>query len=129
MSERLLFPVVAHILPANCWVDLAYSDISTVLGAITRCFRVINGGKYNPSQVVKSGDGFKFYIQFNHLLLRLGQAPTANVTYQSRHGELPLRMYPTPFQKFPLTFAYEDLMKFEHAVILETWRSCKGDIA
>jgi hypothetical protein len=117
------------ILPDNCWVDLAYSEISTVGGAITRCFRVINGGKYNSSQVVKNGDGFKFYVQFNHLLLRIGQAPSANVTYQSWRGELPLRLYPIPFQKFPPNFAYEDLMRFEHAVILETWLGCKGDIS
>ena len=52
------------ILPDHCWVDLAYSKHSTVGAAITRCFRVINGGKYNPSLVLKNGDGFKFIVQF-----------------------------------------------------------------
>jgi hypothetical protein len=116
-------------LPKNCWVDLAYSRLGTVGGATTRCFRVINGGKYNPSQVIKQGDGFKFYVQFNHLLLRIAQAPCANVTYQSWNGELPVRLYPTPAIKIPENYAYEDIMKFEHTVVLETWLGCKGNIA
>jgi hypothetical protein len=116
------------VLPKNCWVDLAYSTFSTVGGAITPCFRVINSGKYNPSQVLKTGDGFKFYVQFNHLLLRIGQVPGANVTYQSWHGELPVRLYPTPVPKIPDNFGYEDIMKFEHAVVLETWQGCQGNI-
>lgn len=117
------------VLPAHCWVDLAYSKISTVGTSITRCFRVINGWKYNPSLVLKNGDGFKFIVQFNHLLLRIAQAPAANVTYQSWQGELPVRLYPTATPRTPDHFAYEDIMKFEHAVILETWLDCKGNVA
>jgi len=117
------------VLPENCWVDLAYSKFSTAVGgATTRCFRVINGGKYNPSQVIKNGDGFKFYVQFNHLLLRIAQAPSANVTYQSWQGELPVRLYPTPVPTIPDNFAYEHIMNFEHAVVLETWNGCRGNI-
>jgi len=116
-------------LPANCWVDLAYSKHPTVAGAITRCFRVINGRKYSPSLVLNNGDGFKFVIQFNHLLLRIASAPGANVTYQSLQGELPVRLYPTPAPKIPPNFAYDDVMTFEHAVVLETWHGCPGNIA
>ena len=117
-------------LPANCWIDLAYSKTkySTVGGMITRCFRVVNGGQFNPSLVIKNGDGFKFIVQFNHLLLRIAQAPGANVTYQSQHGEIPVRVYPTPFSPTPENFAYEDIMKFEHSVVLETWQNCHGNI-
>ena len=115
-------------LPKNCWIDLAYSKFSTIGGTMTRCFRVLNAGKYYPSQVVKNGDGFKFYVQFNHLVLRIGQAPGANVTYQSWNGELPVRLYPTPVPKIPENFNYEDVMKFEQAVVLETWANCPGNI-
>jgi len=80
-------------------------------------------------QVLKSGDGFKFIVQFNHLLLRIAQAPGANVTYQSQRGELPVRLYPTPIPRTPENFAYEDIMKFEHSVVLETWAGCRGNIA
>lgn len=116
------------VLPKNCWVDLAYSKFPTVGGAITRCFHVINAGKDNPCQVLKSGDGFKFYVQFNHLLLRIGQAPGANVTYHRWHDEFPVRLYPTPTPRIPDNFDYEDIMKFEHAVVLETWQGCQGNI-
>ena len=116
------------ILPEHCWVDLGYSELSTVGGAIGKCFRVINGGKYNPSQVLSRGTGFRFTIQFNHLLLRIARAPGANVTYQSWRGELPVRLYPTAASKIPAHFAYEDIMKFEHAVVLETWLDCPGNI-
>lgn len=116
------------ILPDHCWVDLAYSKLPTVGGAIGKCFRVINGGKYNPSQVFSRGVGFRFTVQFNHLLLRIARAPGANVTYQSWQGELPVRLYPTPTPRIPDYFSYEDIMKFEHAVVLETWQNCQGDV-
>jgi hypothetical protein len=119
------------ILPENCWVDSAFSKsvLSAVGGTITRVFYVKNGGQPIQSQVLKNGDGFKFIVQFNHLLLRIGQAPNANVTYQSWQGESPVRLYPTPAPKIPDNFAYEDIMKFEKAVVLETWKGCCGSIA
>jgi hypothetical protein len=118
------------ILPENCWVDLAYSKTkpSTVAGTITRCFRVINGREPEQFQILKRGDGFKFIVQFNHLLLRIAQAPMANVNYESKRGEIPVRIYPTPCQLTPEDFAYEDIMKFEHSVLLETWNGCRGNI-
>jgi len=117
------------ILPDHCWVDLAYSNLSTLGGAIGKCFRVINGGKYNPSQVLSRGVGFRFTVQFNHLLLRIARAPGANVTYQSWNGELPVRLYPTPATKISDHFAYKDIMSFEHAVVLETWLGCRGNVS
>jgi len=118
------------ILPENCWVDLAFSKSvsSAVGGTITRHFYVINGKQPIQSQVIKNGDGFKFIVQFNHLLLRIAQAPGANVTYQSQQGEIPLRIYPTPNPRTPDNFAYDDIMKFERSVILETWKDCPGNI-
>jgi hypothetical protein len=126
--EEVTTKIKDGTMPPNCWVDLAYSKLPTVGAAITRCFRVINGGKYNPSLVLKKGDGFKFIVQFNHLLLRIAQAPHANVTYQSWQGEFPVRLYPTPAPAVPPNFAYDDIMKFEHAVVLETWLGCQGNL-
>ena len=130
-SRTITEKVKDGILPENCWIDLAYSKAkpSTVAGTITRCFRVINGRQPMQVQVLKSGDGFKFIVQFNHLLLRIGQAPGANVTYQSSRGELPVRLYPTPAPGIHDNFAYQDFMQFEHSVILETWKGCQGNIA
>jgi len=118
------------ILPKDCWIDLAFSKSvsSAVGGMITRCFYVKNGAQPIQSQVIKNGDGFKFIVQFNHLLLRIAQVPSANVTYQSQHGEIPVRLYPTPFPLTPENFAYEDIIKFEHSVVLETWQDCRGNI-
>jgi hypothetical protein len=127
-APEMIRGIKEGIIPKNCWVDLAYAKMPTVGGTITRCFRVINGGIYNPSQIVEDGGSFKFYVQFNHLLLRIGQAPNANVTYQSWQGEFPVRLYPKPAPKTPDKFTYEDIMKFEHAVILETWLGCRGNI-
>ena len=131
---RVVFPadvtlkIKEGILPKNVWVDLAYSDLATVGGAITRGFRIINAGKYTPNLPLNNGDGFKFIAQFNHLLLRIGQAPAANVSYESWRGESPIRIYPTPVPTIPDDFAYQDIMKFEHSVILKTWMDCQGNI-
>lgn len=123
--------VKAGTLPENCWVDLAYSkSVATRLGGgITRCFRVINGDRRArvQSQVLQNGDGFKFIIQYNHLLLSIGQAPNANVQYLSYKREMPVRMYPTARQ-IPDNFAYNDIMYFERSLRLRTWAGCPGNI-
>ncbi len=128
-SSVVLQKIKDGILPENCWVDLAYSKSkpSIVAGTITRSFQVINAKQPMQFQVFKNGDGFKFIVQFNHLLLRIAQAPYANVVYQG-HGEIPVRLYPTPCPRIPDNFSYEDIMKFEHSVILETWNGCRGNI-
>jgi hypothetical protein len=116
------------ILPENCWVDLASSKYVSAVGAgITRIFNVINGREPPQYKVLNNGGGFKFTVQFNHLLLRIGQVPNANVTYQSRHGERPIRLYPTPLL-IPNDFEYDNMMQFEHSVVLETWQGCPGNI-
>jgi hypothetical protein len=118
------------ILPENCWIDLAYSKtvLTAIGGMTTRTFYVINAKQPIQSQVIKNGDGFKFIVQFNHLLLRIAQAPGANVMYQSHQGEIPVRLYPTPSPQTPDNFAYEDIMNFERSVVLETWKGCRGNI-
>lgn len=128
-SSGVTHKVKEGILPENCWVDLAYSKaVPTIVGGtITRHFNVINGGQPVKNQVLKSGDGFKFVVQFNHLLLSIAQAPSANVSYQG-HGQIPVRLYPTPTPRLPDNFAYENLMEFQHCVILETWAGCRGNL-
>jgi hypothetical protein len=115
------------ILPDNCWVDLAFSKLPTLGGGTSTTFHVINGRQPIQSQSLARVMGFKFIVQFNHLLLRIGRAPKANVTYRSSQGELPVRIYPTPFPT-PDNFAYDDIMKFEHSVVLETWLDCPGNV-
>ncbi len=126
--EKIARSVKAGQRPDNCWVDLAYAKIPTVGAAMDKCFRVINGGKHYPSQVPPGVDGFRFTVQFNHLLLHLARAPFASVTYESWNGESPVRLYPKPASTPPTSFAYEDIMKFHHAVVLETWLGCQGNV-
>ena len=109
------------VFPENCWVDLAYSNYPTIGGTITRHFSIINGGQPSENRVLPNGVGFKFMVQFNHLLLRIGHSPTdLNVTYETWNGELPVRLYPMPTQ-IPDNFAYEHVLKFDKSVVLESW--------
>jgi hypothetical protein len=129
--EDVTRKVKEGILPGNCWVDLAYSKSipSIVGGFITRHFHVINGGQPRQDLVLKDGDGFMFVVQFNHLLLRIGQAPHADVTYISQRGERPIRLYPTPLL-IPenYDYEYEDYVEFLHSVELVTGLGCRGNI-
>lgn len=127
-SSAVTQKVKEGILPENCWVDLAYSKtVPTIVGGtMTRHFNVINGEQPMENKMVKNGDGFKFVVQFNHLLLSIAQAPSANVHYQGR-GQIPVRLYPTP-KPLPDDFAYENIMEFQHCVILKTWADCRGNI-
>jgi hypothetical protein len=116
------------VLPDYCWVDLAYSKITTVGGAISKGFRVFNGGKYYPNQVFSDGLGFRFAVQFNHLLLRIARTPGVDVMYASGQDELPMRLYPTSSPTIPKNFAYEDIMSFEHAVFLDTGQNYQSNV-
>jgi len=74
------------------------------------------------------GLGFRFSVQFNHLLLRVARTPGAKVTYRSWQGELPVRLFPTA-RPIPHLFTYENIMHFDKAPVLETWANCPGEIA
>lgn len=130
---RIEFPpeVVANVregvLPNYCWVDLGYSKLSTVGAAIGKCFRTVNGGQYQPSQIA-NGFAFHFIIQFNHLLLRVALAYGTEVIYDRELGGPPLRIYPVPDREESAVTEYQDLMKFEHSVVLKTWQGCQGNI-
>ena len=127
-EPRVTRTIKDGILPDSCWVDLAYCKLPTIGGVMGKCFQVINAGQYNSCQILAPGLGFRFTVQFNHLLLRIARAPGANITYKSWSGELPVRMYPSPVPKVHDHIAYDDVMKFEHAVILETWLGCEGNL-
>lgn len=116
------------LLPDYCWVDVGYSKLPTVGGAIGKCFRTVNGGQYQQSQIY-SGFGFRFVVQFNHLLLRLALAPGTEVIYDHELGGPPLRIYPVPGRGQTAVPEYQDIMQFEHSFVLETWEGCRGNIA
>jgi hypothetical protein len=117
---------MAGKIPDYCWVDIGFSCLSTVGAGIGKCFRTINGGQYQYSQVF-SGFGFSFIVQFNHLLLRIASAPTADVEYDPSFGGKPVRLYPTPDSRIVIP-EYADFMKFQHSLVLRTWLGCKGNI-
>lgn len=121
------FEIRVGKIPSHCWIDLGFSHLSTVGGAISKCFRVVNGGQYQPCQV-GAGLSFRFTVQFNHLLLRICRAPEAHVDYDTDLGGRPIRLYPVPDREIPSVPDYADLMKFEHSVVLRTWRGCRGNV-
>ena len=123
---EVLSGIMTGKIPDYCWVDLGYSRLSTVGAGIGKCFRTINGGQYQYSQIF-SGFGFSFIVQFNHLLLRIANAPKADVVYDPSFGGRPVRLYPTPDSRIIIP-EYADFMKFQHSVVLRTWFGCKGNI-
>jgi hypothetical protein len=70
-----------------------FSDCHAVFVTVVPVFHALN---IRLNRYVCQGDNSEFIVQFNHLLLRIAQAPGANVIYQSQHGEIPVRLYPTP---------------------------------
>lgn len=117
-SPEVTRKIKEGILPKNLWADLAYSNVATLAGGLTRNFRAKIGNQIIPDAILKNEEGFRFCIQYNHLLLRIAQAPAASFIYQSSEGEYPVRLYPEP-SKIPEKITYQDVMKFEHSVILE----------
>lgn len=94
---------------------------------IGKCFRTFNGCQYHQWQTY-NGFGFRFVIQFNHLLLRMSLAPGAEVIYDPELGGPPLRIYPVPLCGQTAVPEYQDLMQFEHCVVLKTWDGCRGNV-
>lgn len=113
-------------VPENCWVDLAYSKAKTFGAGITRHFYVKNGARPIQNFPLKNGDGFHFVVQLNHLLLRIAQAPEADVICKSQRGEIPVRLFPIPCPQTPENFEYINMMEFQSSVFLETFEGCRG---
>ena len=85
--------------------------------------------KYNPSLVSRRGTDSNSSFNSTTSCCASPKRPGANVTYQSWQGELPVRLYPTPAPKeFPGNFTYDDIMKFEHAVVLDTVARLPGNL-
>jgi hypothetical protein len=130
---RVEFPTIvvsdisAGKIPEYSWVDLGFSQMTTVGGQIGKCFRTVNGGHYQPSQIF-SGFGFCFVVQFNHLLLRIARATGTDVNYDPALGGRPIRLYPIPDRQISTVPTYVDFMKFQHSVVLRTWKGCPGNV-
>lgn len=114
-------------IPEYCWVDLGFAKQGDVGCGIGKCFRTINGGQYQPSQVY-SGFGFHFVIQLNHLLLRIARVSGADVDYDSTLGGRPIRLYPISDHQVIVVPEYLDNMKFQNSLVLRTWRGCQGNV-
>jgi hypothetical protein len=109
------------LLPDSCWVDLAHSARASPFRMFLRKgFRVIDGSGEPTNKVLTAGDGFRFVVQFNHLLLCIARAPAATVTFQSWAGELPVHIFPTTRPLIEAAFTYDNLQSFEDGVVLET---------
>ncbi len=125
-SSAVTHKIKDGILPENCWIDLAYSKTKTFGAGITRHFYVKNGAQPVQNFPLKNGDGFNFVVQLNHLLLRIAQAPhVGEFIYPNQHGEIPVRLYPTPSPRMPENYEYDDMMNFQSSIILKTWAGCR----
>ena len=91
------------------------------------CFRMINDGIYHRSQTYQ-GFGFRFLVQFNHLLLRIALAPGTEVGVDESIGVRPIRIYPEPDEPISTVPEYPNSKAFEDALVLRTWKGCPGNI-
>ncbi|MGA9452538.1 MAG: hypothetical protein WBW41_14480 [Verrucomicrobiia bacterium] len=110
--------------PAEVWIDVADAELPCVAAAITKTFPIINGNI--PIGVRDCGDMcFQFCLQINHLLLRVGLSPHAEVRYT---GPKPFRLFPKADQQVPEYFRFRDVNYFLHSVTLKTWEGCSGEV-
>jgi hypothetical protein len=114
-------------VPDYCWIDLGFSHFSTPAGGqIGRTFRTVASAGYDNAVTYK-GFGFRFLVQFNHLLLRIALAPSAEVCYDQWIGVTPARIYPEPTKVISIP-AYPNHIAFEDALVLRTWKGCRGNV-
>ena len=72
--------------------------------------------------------GFRFLVQFNHLLLRIALAPGTEVGVDESIGVRPIRIYPDPDETISTISEYPDSRAFEDALVLRTWKGCNGNV-
>ena len=118
--DELTLQLSSGYIPPSTYVDMGYSKLTTVACLLSQGFQVINGGHYHSNQIHRDKTGFRFTVQFNHLLLRIYRIPEATATFWSHRGERPIMLYPNAIRTNPAWFEYEDIMAYDHNLVLET---------
>ncbi len=118
-------------------MDVAKAKVPGIAAALTKMLPTINGNKFVGPQTHQAGVCFQFCIQINHLLLRVGMSPGAEVGYIAPGGLIPFRLFPEAdaqvpenieFQQVPENIEFQDLNHFLHSVVLRTWAGCAGEV-
>jgi hypothetical protein len=104
-------------IPAETQIHLAFAQKPELACALSRSFQTVNGNVHHSMQV-HTGNGFRFSIQMNHLLLRILCTPGAVPTFVSPlEPHLPICMYP----RFARTsYGYRYIFAFEVCLVLKT---------
>jgi hypothetical protein len=128
LASQLADEIALGRPPHGVWVDAAKAKVSGIAVALTKMFPTINGNRFVGPQTHQAGFCFQFCIQINHLLLRVGMSPGAEVGYIAPNGIIPFRLFPDADSKVPENIEFQDVNHFLHAVVLRTWDGCAGEV-
>lgn len=128
LPTRLIQEVTSGELPSGVWMDVAKAKVSGIAAALTKTFPTINGNKFVGIETHGMGGCFQFCIQVNHLLLRVGMTPGAEVGYLAPGGLNPFRLFPDSDSEVPAHLEFADLNHFMHSIVLRTWAGCAGEV-
>jgi hypothetical protein len=131
-NQRLTAQLAAEIAqgrpPHGVRMDIAKAKVSGIAAALTKMFSTINGNKFVGPQTHQAGVCFRFCIQINHLLLRVGMSPGAEFGYIAHGGLNPFRLFPDADLQVPENLEFQDVNNFLHSVVLRTWAGCAGEV-
>ena len=129
-SQRLPVGIAGKIAekqtPRGVWIDVGKAKVADIGVALTKTFLTINGNVFSGPQTQMEGASFQFCLQINHLLLRVGMSPGAEVGYIAPGGLNPFRLFPEADPFVPERFEFNDVNHFLHSVVLKTWEGCRG---
>lgn len=128
LAGSLANDIARGLSPHGVWVDLAKAKVAAFGAGLTKTFPTINGNVLAGVQKHTAGECFQFCLQVNHLLVRVGMSPGAEVYYFEPRRRDAFRLFPEADPQVPDRFEFEDLNNFVHSIILRTWAGCKGEV-
>jgi hypothetical protein len=114
--------------PRGVWIDVAKATVAGIAAASSKMLPTINGNVFVGPQAHSAGESFQFCIQINHLLLRVGMSPGAEVGYVAPGGLVAFRLFPKAAPQVPELFEFRDVNHFFHSIVLRTWEGCPGEV-
>jgi hypothetical protein len=128
LAESLAVQIAQKRAPRGVWIDVASAKVAGIGAALTKMFPTINGNVFTGVQTHTGGECFQFCLQINHILLRVGMSPSAEVGYVAPEGLLAFRLFPKADHQVPERFEFQDINHFLHSIVLRTWAGCPGEV-
>jgi hypothetical protein len=128
LPEWLAGEIAKGQAPRGVWTDLAKARVAGIGAALAKMIPTTNGNVFVGPQAHSAGESFQFCIQINHLLLRVGMSPGAEVGYIAPGGLVAFRLFPEADTKVPELFEFGDINHFFHSIVLRTWEGCPGEV-